>query len=68
MNVKDTIILLTFLLCILGLIAGVYYNETTEPTIKPYNDKEVVHQDSQKTTIPDLNQKDFANIFDGFFS
>ena len=34
MNLKNTVILLVFLICILGLIIGVYYTELDESTQK----------------------------------
>jgi hypothetical protein len=34
MNMKNTVILLLFLLCVLGLIIGVYYTELDESTQK----------------------------------
>ena len=34
MNMKNTLILLLFLLCVLGLIIGVYYTELDESTQK----------------------------------
>ena len=34
MDMKNTTILLIFLLCIIGLIAGIYYNEASESTNK----------------------------------
>ena len=34
MNMKNTVILLLFLICILGLIIGVYYTELDESTQK----------------------------------
>ena len=34
MNLKNTVILLLFLICILGLIIGVYYTELDESTQK----------------------------------
>ena len=34
MNMKNTVILLLFLLCVIGLIIGVYYTELDESTQK----------------------------------
>ena len=34
MNMKNTVILLLFLLCVLGLVIGVYYTELDESTQK----------------------------------
>ena len=67
MNTKDTLILLTFLLCILGLIIGVQYSETNEPTLKTNNTKEVVHQDSNKTITTEPNQENNMNIFEELY-
>lgn len=78
MNMKDTVILLMFLLCILGLIAGVYYSESIEPTLKTNNsngvhqdsnnttNSSVVHHDSNKTNTTQLNQQNNELNFDNF--
>ena len=46
MNMKNTVILLMFLLCILGLIIGVHYTELGESTQKmPKYEKTVTEDD-----------------------
>lgn len=67
MNMKDTVILLMFLLCILGLIMGVHYSESIEPTLNNHDVKGVVHPDSNKTTTTEPNQESNVNIL-GIFS
>lgn len=49
MNMKNAAILLIFLLCILGLIIGVYYTETDESSAGQNKNKEVIHEDSSGT-------------------
>ena len=49
MDMKNATILLIFLLCVLGLIIGVYYTEASESTINPNDYEEVIHEDSNGT-------------------
>ena len=49
MDMKNTTILLIFLLCIIGLIAGIYYNEASESTATLNSFEEVVHEDPNGT-------------------
>ena len=45
MNMKNTVILLMFLLCILGLIIGVHYTELDESTQKMTGYEKTVKED-----------------------
>ncbi len=49
MNMKNATILLIFLLCVLGLIVGVYYTETSDSSASPDDYEEVVHEDPNGT-------------------
>ena len=49
MDMKNTTILLIFLLCVLGLIIGVYYTEASESTLDLDNYEEAIHEDSNGT-------------------
>lgn len=46
MNMKDTAIILIFLLAVLGLIIGVYYSESSDSNENTINNEEVVYEDS----------------------
>lgn len=46
MNMKDTAIILIFLLAVLGLIIGVYYSESADSNENAINNEEVVYEDS----------------------
>ena len=58
MDMKNTAILLIFLLCILGLMIGVYQTEASDnsPNLDDY--EEVVHEDSNGTITIDLVLKE----------
>ena len=58
MDMKNATILLIFLLCILGLIVGVYYTEASESTINPNDYEEVIHEDSNGTITIDFVLKE----------
>ena len=51
MNMKDTAILLLFLLCILGLTVGVYYTEVNETIKKTTKYERTVHEDGNVITV-----------------
>lgn len=61
MNFKNATILLLFLLCILGLMIGVYYSESTEPTIENNDYKDVVNVDTNGTITIELELKEKNN-------
>jgi hypothetical protein len=65
MNMKNTAILLIFLLCVLGLMMGVYYTESSEPSINTADYEEIIHEDSNGTITIHLekknNEKNFMN-------
>ena len=58
MDMKNTTILLIFLLCVLGLIIGVYYTEASESTINLDDYKEVIHEDSNGTITINFQLKE----------
>lgn len=58
MNLKNTTILLIFLLCILGLIVGVYYTEVGESIENQNNNDEVIQIDSNGTITIHLEKKE----------
>lgn len=62
MDLKNTTILLIFLMCILGLLVGVYYTETTEPTMKTIEYEETVHEDSAGTITIELEAKETSSL------
>ena len=64
MNMKNATILLIFLLCILGLIVGVYYTESNDSAVNLEDYDEVIHEDSNGTiTISlELNEKKEFNL------
>ena len=69
MDMKNATILLIFLLCILGLMVGVYYSESSEPTMKTYDTKEVIHEDSNGTITINLEKKENnENSLDKYFT
>ena len=65
MDMKNTAILLIFLLCVLGLMMGVYYTESSEPSINTADYEEIIHEDSNGTITIHLekknNEKNFMN-------
>ena len=68
MNMKNTAILLIFLLCVLGLMMGVYYTESSEPSISTADYEEIIHEDSNGTITIDLvlkenNTSDLSKFF-----
>ena len=54
MDMKNTAIILMFLLCILGLIVGVYYTNASESAASPDDYEEVIHEDPNGTITIDL--------------
>ena len=65
MNMKNTAILLIFMLCVLGLMMGVYYSESNEPTLDTSDYDEIIQEDSNGTITIHLekknSEKNFAN-------
>ena len=68
MNMKNATILLIFLLCVLGLILGIYYTETSESDAGPDDYDEVIHEDSNGTITIDLvlKEKDESQLSEFF--
>ena len=58
MDMKNATILLIFLLCVLGLIIGVYYTEASESTLDLDDYEEVIHEDSNGTITIAFELKD----------
>ena len=58
MDMKNTTILLIFLLCIIGLIAGIYYNEASDSTATLNSFEEVVHEDPNGTITIQMEVKE----------
>ncbi|MBQ7928795.1 MAG: hypothetical protein IJ287_08670 [Methanobrevibacter sp.] len=54
MDMKNTTILLIFLLCIMGLMIGVYQTESSDNTVNLDDYDEVVKEDSNGTVTIDL--------------
>ena len=68
MDMKNTTILLIFLLCVLGLIIGVYYTEVSESTQNLDDYEEVIHEDSNGTitinlVLKEKNESDLSKFF-----
>lgn len=68
MDTKNAAILLMFLLCILGLMVGVYYTNTSDNTQSLDGYEEVIHEDSNGTIIISLeltekNESAFDKLF-----
>ena len=67
MNMKDTVILLMFLICILGLIIGVHYTEEIDNNNSIKNKSEVIYEDSNGVITISLEEKD-NNVLHQFFT
>lgn len=67
MNMKNTVILLIFLLSILGLIIGVYYTEDINDNDSPDNDFDSVNVDSN-SIIPITLTDNENNVLTNFFT
>ena len=68
MNMKNTTILLIFLLCILGLMIGVYQTEVNDSSANLVNHEEVINEDSNGTItihleIKEKNESDLIKFF-----
>lgn len=66
MNMKNTVILLIFLLSILGLIMGVHFTEDTNSTSTPDNNSDSIKQDSNSSmpfTITNNENNVLTNLF-----
>lgn len=64
---KNTAILLIFLLCILGLIMGVYYTEELDSDNSIKNKTEIIYEDANGTIIISLEAKE-NNTLHQFFT
>jgi hypothetical protein len=68
MDMKNTAILLIFLLCVLGLAAGVYYTEANESAQDIVDYDEVIHEDSNGTITISIEPKNsIESKLSGFF-
>lgn len=54
MNLKDTTILLIFLLCVLGLIVGVCLTEDSDDAVSLNSEENAVHEDINETVTINL--------------
>lgn len=66
MNMKNTVILLIFLLSILGLIMGVHFTEDTNSTATQDNNSDSIKQDSNSSitfTITNNENNVLTNLF-----
>lgn len=63
MDMKNTTILLIFLLCILGLMVGVCYTESSEPAKSQKEYNEIIKEDSNGTITINLEKKDNEKNF-----
>ncbi|WP_458456549.1 hypothetical protein [Methanobrevibacter sp.] len=66
---KDTAIILIFLLAVLGLIIGVYYSESADSNENAINNEEVVYEDSNGiisiTIEPEEKKENLLNRITG---
>ena len=58
MNMKNTVILLLFLLSIVGLIIGVYYTEIDNIEKTPQNSWEILHEENNGILTITLEKKE----------
>ena len=68
MNMKNTTIFLIFLLCILGLMIGVYQTEVNDSSANLVNHEEVINEDSNGTItihleLKEKNESDLIKFF-----
>jgi hypothetical protein len=66
MNMKNTVILLIFLLSILGLIMGVHFTEDTNSTATSDNNSDSINHDSNSSmtfTITNNENNVLTNLF-----
>ena len=66
MNMKNTAILLIFLLSILGLIMGVHFTEDANSTATQDNDFDIIKEDSNSSinfTITNNENNVLTNLF-----
>lgn len=68
MNMKDTAILLIFLLSILGLIIGVYYSTDISSDNSHDGTWERIYEDSNGTITITLEKKEPENDLSEFFT
>ena len=67
MNMKNTVILLIFLLSILGLIMGVYFTEDVNSAITQDNNSDSINNDSNSILTFNLtdNENNVLTVFFG---
>ena len=69
MNMKDTAILLIFLLAVVGLIMGVYYTESSDIEKSSKNNEEIIFEDENGSiTITLENMEKENSFFDRFLT
>lgn len=67
MNMKNTVILLIFLLSVLGLLIGIHCTEDIDSDNSQNEQSNAVNEDSATITIEDL-QKNESNVLNQFFT
>ena len=67
MNMKNTVILLIFLLSVLGLLIGIHCTEDIDSDNSQNEQSNAVNEDSAIITIEDL-QKNESNVLNQFFT
>ena len=68
MNMKNTVILLIFLLSILGLLVGVYYSTDVSSDNSPDGTSEKIYEDPNGTITITLENKEPENTLSEFFT
>lgn len=68
MDMKNATILLMFVLCVLGLVMGIYYTEASESSQDTVDYEEVIYMDSNGTITISLEPKDNASKLSEFFT
>ncbi len=66
MNMKDTVILLIFLLSILGLIIGIYYTEDIASENSNNAEWEKIYEENDSILTITLEKKETDNLNDYF--
>ena len=67
MNMKNTVILLIFLLSVLGLLVGIQCTEDIDSDNTQNEQSDAVNEDSAIITFEDL-QKNESNVLNQFFT
>ena len=68
MNMKNTVILLIFLLSVLGLIIGVYYTDDIGSANAHYESHEKIYEDANGIITITLEKKEQSRDLSKFFT